>query len=231
MIAATIAVETERVAPGHIVHRSPFARLNVSSAGRTLLGGTLDQLQKMGFECRFIDDEPTLMWSKLVFLAPFALTTTAADKTSGEILADPDWREVRVLRVAKPARWPWPKARKSMPEVDPRRGEDGAGKYAQLHAERCRARQCRRNSTRSLDQFCAARRGTGLRCRRRRSWWRRWSDERVILSAAASSRREDAAESKDPCSSAADRELARLSRLQDLQPRCFAFAKQLLRSG
>ena len=38
VIAATIAVETERVAPGHIVHRTPFARLNVSSAGRPLLG-------------------------------------------------------------------------------------------------------------------------------------------------------------------------------------------------
>lgn len=94
VIAATIAVETERVAPGHIVHRSPFARLNVSSTGRSLLGATLVELQKMGFECRFVDDVPTLMWSKLVFLAAFALTTTAADKTTGEILGDPTWREM-----------------------------------------------------------------------------------------------------------------------------------------
>jgi 2-dehydropantoate 2-reductase len=92
VIAATIAVETERVSPGHIVHRSPFARLNVSSAGRGLLGATVDDLQKMGFECRFIDDEPTLMWSKIVFLAPFALTTTAADRTTGAVIADPDWK-------------------------------------------------------------------------------------------------------------------------------------------
>ena len=92
VIAATIAVETERVAAGHIVHRSPFARLNVSSKGKALLGGTVEQLQKMGFECKFIDDEPTLMWGKLVFLAPFALTTTAADKTVGEIRSDPEWR-------------------------------------------------------------------------------------------------------------------------------------------
>ncbi len=69
VIPATIAVETERVGQGHIVHRSPFARLNVLSAGRGVLGNTVDQLQKMGFECRFIDDEPTLMWGKLVFLA------------------------------------------------------------------------------------------------------------------------------------------------------------------
>ena len=92
VIPGTFAGETERVSPGHIVHRSPFARLNVLSAGRDLLGGTLAQLQEIGFECRFIDDEPTLMWGKLVFLAPFALSTTAADKTVGEVLADPHWR-------------------------------------------------------------------------------------------------------------------------------------------
>src|SRR5229473_2474284 len=94
VIPATIAVETERVSPGHIIHRSPFARLNVLSAGRELLAGTLDQLQQIGFACRFIDDEPTLMWGKLVFLAPFALSTTAADKTVGEILSDPEWRRL-----------------------------------------------------------------------------------------------------------------------------------------
>jgi 2-dehydropantoate 2-reductase len=92
VIAATIAVESERVSAGHIVHRSPFARLNVGSSGKGLLTGTLDHLQQMGFECRFIDDEATLMWGKLVFLAPFALTTTAADKTVGEILSNPQWR-------------------------------------------------------------------------------------------------------------------------------------------
>jgi|CZKD01.1.fsa_nt_gi 2-dehydropantoate 2-reductase len=93
VIAATIAVETERVAPGHIVHRTPFARLNVSSAGRSLLGAVVDEFQKMGFECHFIDDEPTLMWSKIVFLAPFALTTTAADRTTGAVIADPEWKQ------------------------------------------------------------------------------------------------------------------------------------------
>jgi 2-dehydropantoate 2-reductase len=99
VIPATIAVETERVSPGHIVHRSPFARLNVLSAGRGLLSGTIDQLQKMGFACSFIDDEPTLMWGKLVFLAPFALATTAANKSVGEILADPEWRSLGVACV------------------------------------------------------------------------------------------------------------------------------------
>lgn len=91
---ATIAVETERVGPGQFVQRSPFVRLNLSPSGRTLLGDTLDRLQKIGFVCNYVKSEPTLLWSKLVFLAPFALTTTAADKTAGEILSDPIWRRL-----------------------------------------------------------------------------------------------------------------------------------------
>ncbi len=94
VIPATIAVESERVSPGHIVHRSPFARLNVSSQGKGPLAGALDRLQSVGFECRFIDSEATLMWGKLVFLAPFALATTAANRTVGEILSDPTWRSL-----------------------------------------------------------------------------------------------------------------------------------------
>jgi 2-dehydropantoate 2-reductase len=93
VIPATIAGETERIAPGHIVHSTPFARLNVSSAGRGLLGDALDGLQSLGFECHFIDEEPTLMWSKLVFLAPIALATTAFDQPLGGVLEDPHRRQ------------------------------------------------------------------------------------------------------------------------------------------
>jgi 2-dehydropantoate 2-reductase len=93
VIAATIAVEAERVSPGHIVQRSPFARLNVSVTGRALLGSTVEQLRQIGFQCRFVENEATLMWSKLVFLGPYALTTTAADKAMGGIISDPSWRE------------------------------------------------------------------------------------------------------------------------------------------
>ena len=92
VIAATIAVESERIAPGQIVHRSPFAILSVSSAGRPLLSTTLEQFRKIGFECRFIDDEATLMWTKLVFLAPIALATTVFDQPVGGILSNPEWK-------------------------------------------------------------------------------------------------------------------------------------------
>jgi 2-dehydropantoate 2-reductase len=92
VIPATIAVESERVAPGHIIHRSPFAILNMSSAGRPLLGATVEHLQKIGFECHFIDDGPTLMWTKIVFLAPLALATTAFDQPIGGVMANPEWK-------------------------------------------------------------------------------------------------------------------------------------------
>jgi 2-dehydropantoate 2-reductase len=94
IIPATIAGEMERVAPGHFVHRTPFLNLNFAPQGKVLLEGTAEKLRGMGFSCRFFEDEATLLWGKLVFLAPFALTTTAANKTTGEILADPKWRDL-----------------------------------------------------------------------------------------------------------------------------------------
>jgi 2-dehydropantoate 2-reductase len=90
VVAATIAVESERVSPGHIVHRSPFTRLNVASAGRERLQAAIDLFSRFGFDCKFVDDEPTLMWSKLVFLAPLALATTAANVPIGGLLDDPE---------------------------------------------------------------------------------------------------------------------------------------------
>lgn len=94
VIAATIAGEMERIAPGRFVHATPFLRLNVSSAGRALLGPTLDKLPKVGIECRFIDDEATLMWSKLGFLAPIALATTAFDQPVGGVLDDSEHKNL-----------------------------------------------------------------------------------------------------------------------------------------
>jgi len=89
IIPATIAGEFERASVGHFIHRTPFAVLNISSRGRELLRSVSDQLRMIGLTCNFFDDEPTLMWSKLVFLGPLALTTTAFDRTVGEVMADP----------------------------------------------------------------------------------------------------------------------------------------------
>ena len=92
VIPATIAGESERIAPGRISHPSPFARLNVSARGRERLGAVLEKLATLGFTCQFVEDEATLMWSKVSMLAPIALTTSAAAAPIGEILSDADQR-------------------------------------------------------------------------------------------------------------------------------------------
>ena len=89
VVPATIAVEAERTAPGKIVQRSPFIRLNLGNSGQERLESSVQQLTRFGFECRYLENEKTLMWSKLVFLAPFALSTSAANIPIGEVLKSP----------------------------------------------------------------------------------------------------------------------------------------------
>lgn len=93
VVPATIACEAESSAPGRIVHRSPFVRLRFWSGGRERLAAAAAHLTTFGADCQFVEDEATLMWSKLVFLAPVALATTAAALPIGEVLADPARRE------------------------------------------------------------------------------------------------------------------------------------------
>jgi len=94
VIPATIAGEMERVAPGRIVHPSPFLRLNIASSGKPILQRAVDEFTRFGVECKFFDNEATLLWSKLVMLGPFALSTTAADGPIGAVLADPQRRKL-----------------------------------------------------------------------------------------------------------------------------------------
>jgi 2-dehydropantoate 2-reductase len=91
VVPATISVESERVAPGRIVHRSPFLRLSVLTRGEPRLP-VLVKLRQFGCSVQFVADEPTLMWSKLAFLAPFALATSAAGRALGDIMGDPTWK-------------------------------------------------------------------------------------------------------------------------------------------
>ena len=89
VVPATIAVESERVAPGRIVHRSPFARLSMAASGKDILGTTVDAFRRFGFGCEFVKDERTLLWRKLVFLAPIALSTTAGRCAVGDVINNP----------------------------------------------------------------------------------------------------------------------------------------------
>ncbi len=92
VVPATIAVEAERIAPGQFVQRSPFVRLNVAASGEPRLGALIARLGEIGFTCQFMQNEQTLLWSKLCFLAPFALVTSASGKNKGEVFADAEWK-------------------------------------------------------------------------------------------------------------------------------------------
>jgi 2-dehydropantoate 2-reductase len=92
VVAGAIAVEADRSGEGHFVQRS-MVRLSLAANGEPLLGRILNQLQQsLGFICKFVADEKTLLWTKLSFLAPFALLTTASGKDKGGIFADVEWR-------------------------------------------------------------------------------------------------------------------------------------------
>jgi 2-dehydropantoate 2-reductase len=88
VLPATIAVEAERHAPGRFLQRSPFVRLNLAGRAAPLLGAIVNRLTDLGFTCQFMQNEQTLLWSKLCFLAPLALVSSASGKDKGEIYAD-----------------------------------------------------------------------------------------------------------------------------------------------
>jgi 2-dehydropantoate 2-reductase len=91
VVPGTIAGELERAAPGRILHRSAFARFGFAAAGEPRLARVAEILTRFGCPCRFEADERTLLWRKLVMLAPMALSTTAAGRSVGELWADPEW--------------------------------------------------------------------------------------------------------------------------------------------
>ena len=93
VVPGTIGVESERAAPGKIIHRSPFARLALSAIGESRLAPTIEKLRQFGFNCQFSTDEMKMLWNKLAILAPCALTTTASGLTMGAVSGNPVWRK------------------------------------------------------------------------------------------------------------------------------------------
>jgi 2-dehydropantoate 2-reductase len=93
VVPGTIGAEVERVAPGRIAHRSPFARFGFAGQGRDALERPAHTLERFGCTVSWVVDEATLLWRKLVMLAPFALTTSAAAKSIGEVRDGPKWLE------------------------------------------------------------------------------------------------------------------------------------------
>lgn len=92
VVPGTIAVEAEKAALGRFVQRSPFAQLNLAASGEQFLAGIVERLRGLGFTCNFIANEHTLLWTKLCFLGPFALATSASGLDKGGIYADAQWK-------------------------------------------------------------------------------------------------------------------------------------------
>ena len=115
VLPATIAVEAERVGPGRFMQRSPFVNLNLAASGEPLMGAIVARLRDLGFTCGFIQNEQTLLWSKLCFLGPFALVTSASDMNKGEIYADAEWKHKLISAMAEACAV----AKASRAEVDP----------------------------------------------------------------------------------------------------------------
>jgi 2-dehydropantoate 2-reductase len=83
VVAAAIRVESERVSPSLIRQSSPFLRIEMAGAEPMQ-----EAARAAGIECHSDDDEVTLLWDKLVFLAPLALATTASAAPFGAVRDD-----------------------------------------------------------------------------------------------------------------------------------------------
>jgi 2-dehydropantoate 2-reductase len=95
VLAAAIAVESERLEPGFIRQPTPFASIVVGPGPQQDEIAT--ELRTAGFDVVLASDELTLLWEKLALLAPLALTTTALGAPAGNVQADPDWN-LRLVR-------------------------------------------------------------------------------------------------------------------------------------
>ena len=93
VLPGTIRVESEQVGPGRVRHLSAFADVQVapSPATRARAEALCEELRGAGLGCEVREDEVTMLWSKLCFLAPFALATTAWEGPLGVVRSDPGW--------------------------------------------------------------------------------------------------------------------------------------------
>src|SRR5215218_9709363 len=91
VLPGTIRVEAERAGPGQVRHLSAFADVQLApeSATRARAWALCEELRGAGLGCEVRDNEVTMLWSKLCFLAPFALATTASGGALGVVRSDP----------------------------------------------------------------------------------------------------------------------------------------------
>ena len=93
VLPGTIQVEAEQIGPGRVRHLSAFAEVQVAPrpAIRARAEALCEELRGAGLGCDVHEDEITMLWSKLCFLAPFALATTASGSPLGVVRSESGW--------------------------------------------------------------------------------------------------------------------------------------------
>jgi 2-dehydropantoate 2-reductase len=96
--AGTLRVAAERTAGGWISQTSPFIRMDLVAAD-----AVAGDVRAAGIDCHVSDDEVSLLWQKLAFLAPLALATTVADAPLGAVRRDETYlrMQAEVLAIAE----------------------------------------------------------------------------------------------------------------------------------
>jgi 2-dehydropantoate 2-reductase len=91
ILPGTIRVEADQEGPGRVRHHSASADVQVAPnlATQERAQTLCEELLDAGMGCEVQDDETTMLWSKLCFLAPFALATTASEGSLGGVRVDP----------------------------------------------------------------------------------------------------------------------------------------------
>jgi 2-dehydropantoate 2-reductase len=95
VFAAAIRVESERGEPGVVRQKTQIARIDLAPGWRR--DEVAEELRTTGVQVALAPDEPTLLWEKLAFLAPLALTTTARGAPVGVVQDEPEWNS-RLMR-------------------------------------------------------------------------------------------------------------------------------------
>jgi 2-dehydropantoate 2-reductase len=95
VVAGSIRIEADRPEPGRVVHTSPFLRVELATDDPSLRPAVAELagiFQRAEIPTKLEPSEAQVMWSKLVRLAPLALTTSVAQRPIGFIRSDMHWR-------------------------------------------------------------------------------------------------------------------------------------------
>jgi 2-dehydropantoate 2-reductase len=94
VVPGVIRVESERVAPGHVVQPGPFIAIDL--APPPSLDALAEQIaadvETAGIACSLQGSGADILWRKLALLAPLALATTSARAPIGSVRGDGELR-------------------------------------------------------------------------------------------------------------------------------------------